>query len=171
MGPKSDTLPHAASSIAGDDADSIEDRLADRRARHRRVPAAPALAQSSGDETELAKKTQNPVADLISVPFQSNFKLRRGLEGRDGLRPQRTAGDPAHLNADWNLITRTIVPIINPPSLSRVPIAFPEAPFGLGDINPSLFLSQVWDLGPMAHRRRRKYVCGGHRGSISLWRV
>jgi len=42
------------------------------------VPAAPALAQSSGDETEPAKKTQNPVADLISVPFQSNFNFGVG---------------------------------------------------------------------------------------------
>ena len=32
------------------------------------------------DETELAKKTQNPVADLISVPFQNNFNFNTGAK-------------------------------------------------------------------------------------------
>jgi len=59
------------------------------------VPAAPALAQSSGDETELAKKTQNPVADLISVPFQSNFNFGVGSKDATVYVLQRTAGDPA----------------------------------------------------------------------------
>jgi hypothetical protein len=31
-------------------------------------------AQESAEE--LAKKTQNPVADLISVPFQNNFNVQ-----------------------------------------------------------------------------------------------
>ena len=110
------------------------------------VPAAPALAQSSGDETELAKKTQNPVADLISVPFQSNFNF--GVGSKDAtvyvLNVQPVI--PLHLNADWNLITRTIVPIINQPSLFPGPDSISGSAFGLGDINPSLFLSQV--MGP-----------------------
>ena len=51
---------------------------------------------------------------------------------------------------DWNLITRTIVPIINQPSPAT---GIPSA-FGLGDINPSLFLSPansgklIWGAGP-----------------------
>src|SRR2546427_10909922 len=102
------------------------------------APAAPALPQSSGDETELAKKTQNPVADLISVPFQSNFNFGVGSKDATVYVLNVEPVIPLHLNADWNLITRTIVPIINQPSL------FPA--FGLGDINPSLFLSQV--MGP-----------------------
>ena len=113
------------------------------------VPAAPALAQSSGDETELAKKTQNPVADLISVPFQSNFNF--GVGSKDAtvyvLNVQPVI--PLHLNADWNLITRTIVPIINQPSLFPGPDSISGSAFGLGDINPSLFLPQV--MGPWSH--------------------
>jgi len=118
------------------------------------VPAAPALAQSSGDETELAKKTQNPVADLISVPFQSNFNF--GVGSKDAtvyvLNVQPVI--PLHLNADWNLITRTIVPIINQPSLFPGPDSISGSAFGLGDINPSLFLSPansvkfIWGVGP-----------------------
>jgi len=57
---------------------------------------------------------------------------------------------PIRLTDDWNLITRTIVPIINQPALFRGG----ENAFGMGDINPSLFLSPskpgkfVWGVGP-----------------------
>ena len=48
------------------------------------VVASPARAGEAGadSETELAKKTQNPVADLISVPFQNNFNFGTGPEDR-----------------------------------------------------------------------------------------
>jgi hypothetical protein len=38
----------------------------------------PALGKQSSEE-ELAKKTQNPVAELISVPLQSNFNFGAGF--------------------------------------------------------------------------------------------
>ncbi len=43
---------------------------------------APAFAQISPepDATALAKQSQNPVADLVSVPFQFNFNTGGGLE-------------------------------------------------------------------------------------------
>lgn len=44
-------------------------------------PAAPASGDSES-ATDLAKKTQNPVADLISVPFQNNFNFNTGPEKR-----------------------------------------------------------------------------------------
>jgi hypothetical protein len=57
---------------------------------------------------------------------------------------------PFHLNKDWNLITRTNLPIINEPSL----FSGQGSAFGLGDINPSFFLSPakpgafMWGIGP-----------------------
>jgi hypothetical protein len=57
---------------------------------------------------------------------------------------------PISLTKDWNLITRTITPIINQPSPAP---GIPSA-FGLGGINPSLFLSPansgklIWGTGP-----------------------
>src|SRR5438445_1044365 len=102
------------------------------------------------DETELAKKTQNPIADLISVPLQSNFNF--GASSKDKmiyiLNVQPVI--PFHLTDDWNLIMRVIMPIINQPSL------FPGvgSATGLGDINPSFFLSPakpggvIWGIGP-----------------------
>jgi hypothetical protein len=101
-------------------------------------------------ETDLAKKTQNPVADLISVPFQSNFNFNTGTKEETVYVLNIQPVIPIKLTPDLNLITRTIMPIINQPSL------FPhmESAFGMGDINPTLFLSPkeqgslIWGVGP-----------------------
>ncbi len=89
------------------------------------------------DETELAKKTQNPVADLISVPLQSNFNFGTGSKEKMVYVLNVQPVIPISLTDDWNLITRIVTPIINQPSL------FPgvSSATGLGDINPSFFLS------------------------------
>ena len=112
-------------------------------------PAAP----SSGDSesaTDLAKKTQNPVADLISVPFQNNFNFSTGPENRSVWILNVQPVIPIKLTEDWNLITRTIVPIINQPPLAPGV----DQATGMGDINPSVFLSPsgstefIWGIGP-----------------------
>jgi hypothetical protein len=112
-------------------------------------PMRQALA-AEDSETELAKKTQNPVADLISVPFQSNFYFNTGTKDATVYVLNVQPVIPFKLSEDWNLITRTIMPIINQPSL------FPrmESAFGMGDINPSLFFSPaksgafIFGVGP-----------------------
>jgi len=117
-----------------------------------RVTAAAHAEDSSpadDETTKLAKETQNPVANLISVPFQNNFNFNTGSKDRTVwiLNVQPVIPIPV---GDWNLITRTIMPIINQPSL------FPGADnaFGLGDINPTVFLSPakpgkfIWGVGP-----------------------
>src|SRR6266545_6185249 len=73
-----------------------------------------ALAQ---DETELAKRTQNPVADLISVPLQSNFNFGAGSREKMLYILNVQPVIPMSLNDEWNLITRVVTPIINQPSL------------------------------------------------------
>ena len=117
----------------------------------------PAAGQQEPSAEELAKKTQNPVADLISVPLQNDFNFGAGFHHNKMtyvLNVQPVI--PISINEDWNLITRTIMPIINQPSL------FPTAGgtvhsttgTGLGDINPTLFLSPakpgelIWGVGP-----------------------
>ena len=91
----------------------------------------PALA-ADDDATELAKKTQNPVADLISVPFQNNFNFNTGPNDETVWILNVQPVIPIKLTEDWNLITRTIMPIINQPSL----LPGIDSAFGLGDINP-----------------------------------
>src|SRR5215472_7465888 len=85
------------------------------------LSAEEAAAPASGNEesnTDLAKKTQNPVADLISVPFQNNFNFNTGPENRTVWVLNVQPVIPIHLTEDWNLITRIIMPIINLPSLA-----------------------------------------------------
>jgi hypothetical protein len=129
------------------------------KAKTRRIMAALCLALALGidqtlaaneSETELAKKTQNPVADLISVPFQNNFNFGAGSKDEMIYVLNVQPVIPIKLTQHWNLITRTIMPIINQPSL------FPgiDSAFGLGDINPTVFLSPskpgklIWGVGP-----------------------
>lgn len=113
------------------------------------VPSITSAAEEDS-ATELAKKTQNPVSDLISVPFESNFNFNTGAKDATVYVLNVQPIIPIHLSEDWNLIIRTIMPIINQPSL------FPaqERTFGLGDMNPSFFFSPakagrlLWGIGP-----------------------
>ena len=99
------------------------------------VAAAPARAEMSAEE--LAKLAQNPVGNLISVPFQNNTNLNFGPEqGTQNILNVQPVY-PIELNKDWNLITRTIIPLIWQPG--SVPGQGTE--FGLGDIQLSGFFS------------------------------
>ena len=106
------------------------------------------------DAADLAKAVQNPVADLISVPFQNNtnFNVGPGEDVQNVLNIQPVV--PFQLNENWNLITRTIIPVISQPAF------FPgdSRENGLGDIQASVFLSPkkpssggwIWGAGAVA---------------------
>ena len=103
--------------------------------------AAPGYAQS--DSGELAKKLQNPVANLISVPLQSNwdFGIGRANAMRYTLNVQPVI--PFSLSADWNLVTRTIVPFVH----AEASVKDGEGAGGIADIVQSFFLSPTAPLG------------------------
>ena len=114
--------------------------------------ATSAVGQEGDQEGELAKKLQNPVAALISVPFQSNFEWGGGPHS-DGFKYTLNFQPviPISLTEDWNLISRTIVPIINQDDV--IP---DSSQAGVGDILQSLFFSPakpgfggvIWGAGP-----------------------
>ena len=94
-------------------------------------------AQAAMSAEELAKLTQNPVGNLVSVPFQNNTNFntgpRNGTQNILNIQPVI----PIELNKDWNLITRTIMPLIWQPGFAPGE----GTTFGLGDIQLSAFLS------------------------------
>jgi len=114
------------------------------------LAAVPAAAEMSAEE--LAKISQNPVGNLISVPFQNNTNLNFGPEKgtQNILNIQPVI--PIEVDRDWNIITRTIVPVISMPSLG----AGDERTNGIGDLQLSAFLSPanpghwIWGIGAIA---------------------
>ena len=96
-----------------------------------------AEATRPGDDTQdLAKQAQNPIANLISLPFQNNTAFNFGPRERTLNVLNIEPVVPFKLNENWNLITRTIVPLIHLPSLEEGD----GSKNGLGDINPTFFL-------------------------------
>ena len=81
------------------------------------LSANAAESDSDAKTTEdLAKESPNPIANLISVPFQNNFNFGIGPNDTTHWDLNVQPVIPITLNKDWNLITRTIVPIMNQPS-------------------------------------------------------
>ena len=99
---------------------------------------------------ELQKQSQNPIADMVSVPFQSNTNFNSGPFNRTQEIFNIQPVVPMHLNEDWNVISRTIIPLISQPN----PLSDSNTN-GVGDITQSLFLSPVhsgaliWGVGPV----------------------
>ena len=112
--------------------------------------AAPAAAQApEPSATDLAKQTQNPVASLTSLPFQFNFNGGGDLKDQTLFNTNFQPVIPFKINAQWNGIARTIVPI------NSVPTGPTTRASGIGDIQEQFFLSPahpgkiIWGVGPM----------------------
>ncbi len=98
---------------------------------------------------ELAKLAQNPVGNLISVPFQDNVNLNSGPEKRTQNVLNVQPVIPVEISKDWNIITRTILPVISQPTL----YADDARVNGIGDLQLTAFLSPaapgewIWGAG------------------------
>lgn len=116
--------------------------------------AVPGHASAESDTTaELAKQLSNPVAALISVPFQYNWDTNIGPADADRSLLNIQPVVPFSLSDDWNIISRTIIPVIDAES----PVIGGEDHSGLGDIVQSVFIGPklptaggwIWGAGPV----------------------
>lgn len=114
--------------------------------------AASAAEELSADE--LAKQLANPIASLISVPLQYNYDENigpddKGTRHTTNLQPVA----PFSISEDWNLISRTILPLIDQTDIA--PGTGNQS--GTGDVVQSLFFSPkepsesgwIWGVGPV----------------------
>jgi hypothetical protein len=109
-----------------------------------------AVAQQAAphDVTAIAKTTQNPVGDLVSVPIQSNFGTGGDLEDASTLTVNVQPVIPFRLSEGWHAISRTIVPI------ESLPLPGGGRSSGVGNIQEQLFLTPstpgavTWGIGP-----------------------
>ncbi len=120
--------------------------------------ALPTATRAQSSEADLAKAAQNPVAAMISLPFQNNTLF--------GVGPDDDTANVLNIQpvipftvGDWNIINRTIAPLIYLPDVTA---GLPELPegvndgstFGLGDINTTFYFSPatpgkvIWGVGP-----------------------
>lgn len=103
------------------------------------------------DMGELTRATQNPVANLISVPIQNNTNFDYGPLDKTQNITNIQPVIPFQLNEDWNLITRTIAPLMYQPEF----VKGQDSEYGLSDIQLALFFSPIkpskfiWGAGPV----------------------
>lgn len=107
-------------------------------------------AAHNDESAKLAALAQNPIAAAISVPLQYNYNMGYGPNhDTDGVIFNVQPVIPFKLGDNWNLITRTIIPVVDLPVN-----AAGDKDNGIGDISLSLFASPskksgkwIWGAG------------------------
>jgi len=113
--------------------------------------SAAASSEAAGKSgTVSAADVQNPIANLVSLPLQNNTYFDVGPNKSTVNELLIEPVVPFKLGANWEIITRTIVPLIYEPRTSQTN----GATFGLGNVQPQFYLtpthpgSVIWGIGP-----------------------
>jgi hypothetical protein len=126
------------------------------------APSGGATDDEAAQEADLAKKLQNPVAALVSVPIQNNWDFNIGPADAMKYTANIQPVVPISISQDWNLIIRTILPVIYAEATVNNPLAPASARedhYGLGDTTQSFFLSPKAPVGG--------WILGA--GPVALW--
>jgi hypothetical protein len=114
------------------------------------APGGGAAGDAQDQEAELAKKLQNPVASLISVPIQNNWDFGLGPAHAMKYTANIQPVIPESISENWNLIIRTILPVIYQEALVNkpgAPASVGQSHAGLGDTTQSFFFSPKNPVG------------------------
>lgn len=135
---------------------SSEASVGDRPAAASSAAAAAEPEKKEESVEDIARKLNNPVADLWSLVFQYNHTFLKGspseaFRGQDGLTFQPVL--PLHLGKNWNLITRPVFPIVfNGPTFSRADGFGSTGGFGdiavVSMLSPAKNTKWIWGVGP-----------------------
>jgi hypothetical protein len=118
-------------------------------------------AVHASEQSDLAKAAQNPIANLISLPLQNNTNFNVGPKERTQNTLNVQPVWPFSVGDDWNVITRTILPVKYVSSGKSIGDATIPSPvddghiFGLGDTTFTAFFSPkdsgklTWGVGPV----------------------
>jgi hypothetical protein len=109
----------------------------------------------------IIKTSQKPVGNITVVPFQNNFNYGLGPYARFQYNLNIQPVFPIMLSSSWNLISRTIIPLINQPSpaspaVCATPLLGCQSTFGFGDMQQQFFFAPktkpgqiIWGVGPI----------------------
>ncbi len=111
-------------------------------------PGAAQPPDTDHSATDLAKETQNPVGDIVSVPFQFNFNSGGAYKDQTFFNLNFQPVIPIHLTPKLTYIARTIVPVVSIPTANGVSYS------GVGDIQEQTFFTParpgmlIYGVGP-----------------------
>ncbi len=117
--------------------------------------------QQKALQLAIIKTSQNPVGNITVVPFQNNFNYGVGPYARFQYNLNIQPVFPIMLSSSWNLISRTIIPIVNqpssaPPAVCATPLLGCPSTIGLSDVQQQFFFAPktkpdqiIWGIGPI----------------------
>ncbi|HME84993.1 MAG TPA: hypothetical protein VKG91_10700 [Roseiarcus sp.] len=112
----------------------------------------PVTDASKANEDDIAKESENPIGNLTILPLENYTNF--GVGPHDGTQNilEFEPVVPVHLNANWNLINRAIIPVVWNPDLSPAP----SVPQAFAPTDYSAFFSPrnpvhgwTWGVGPI----------------------